>query len=141
MDLHEFREKVRELHEKSLMKAGGDWPFVYDEDEIGTILIKNGQFFFWSKAADWEESPLCLENVSRLRYARDYGCDEIDGEEDEIAYSTIKMDFNDNSFVTVVKNHCYEIMEVSVYLKASEEDIKRLEEKCATVHVSFGLAK
>ena len=23
MELHEFREKVRELHEKSLMRAGG----------------------------------------------------------------------------------------------------------------------
>ena len=59
MELDYFREKLKELHEKSGMDAFLDWPFVYDEDEAGKIYVDaNGVFWFADGCSNWVKSPL-----------------------------------------------------------------------------------
>jgi len=45
MDEAHFRKMLIELHKKSGMDQFLDWPFVFDEDEDGKILVDDeGQF-------------------------------------------------------------------------------------------------
>lgn len=74
-----------------------------------------------------------MENISRLRYARGYGCDEIDGDEDELVQSIIDIFLKDNSTIVVAKDHDNQWIDVRIYLKATKEDINRLNEKCKTM--------
>lgn len=69
MTLVEFKEKVNALWAKSGMREDVFWPIVYDEDEIGEILInENGQIFFADKCANWVDSRMNVSDISNLRY-------------------------------------------------------------------------
>ena len=69
MTLLEFKEKVNALWAKSGMREDVFWPIVYDEDEIGEILIKeDGQIFFADKCSNWVDSRMNLSQISNLRY-------------------------------------------------------------------------
>lgn len=69
MTLLEFQAKVDALREKCGMRQDVNWPFVYDADEMGEILInEEGRFFFADKSSNWVESHLTLDGISNLRY-------------------------------------------------------------------------
>ena len=69
MTLLEFKEKLNALWAKSGMREDVFWPIVYDEDEIGEILIcEDGRILFADKCSNWVESGLTLDAVSNLRY-------------------------------------------------------------------------
>lgn len=69
MTLLDFKEKVNALWAKSGMREDVFWPIVYDEDEIGEILVsENGQILFADKCSNWVESGLLLEQISNIRY-------------------------------------------------------------------------
>lgn len=69
MTLLDFQEKLNALWIKSGMREDVFWPVVYDEDEIGEILIReDGQIFFADKCANWVDSGLSLDDVSNLRF-------------------------------------------------------------------------
>ena len=69
MTLLELKEKVNALWEKSGMREDVFWPIVYDEDEIGEILIReDGGIFFADKCSNWVDSRMSVENISNLRY-------------------------------------------------------------------------
>lgn len=69
MTLLEFKEKVNALWAKSGMREDVFWPIVYDEDEIGEILInENGQIFFADKCSNWVDSCMNVDEISNLRY-------------------------------------------------------------------------
>ena len=69
MNLLEFKEKVNALWAKSGMREDVFWPIVYDEDEIGEILIdENGKFFFADKCSNWVDGCMNVEDISNVRY-------------------------------------------------------------------------
>ena len=69
MTLVDFKEKVNALWAKSGMREDVFWPIVYDEDEIGEILItEDGQIFFADKCSNWVDSRMNLSQISNLRY-------------------------------------------------------------------------
>ena len=69
MTLLEFQEKVNALWAKSGMREDVFWPIVYDEDEIGEILIReDGGIFFADKCANWVDSRMNVAEISNLRF-------------------------------------------------------------------------
>ena len=69
MTIQEFKEKLDALWAKSGMREDVFWPVVYDEDEIGEILIReDGRIFFADRRANWVDSRLTLNDISNLRY-------------------------------------------------------------------------
>lgn len=69
MTVVEFTEKLNALWAKSGMREDVYWPVVYDEDEIGEVLVKeDGQLLFADKCSNWVNSGLTLADVSNLRY-------------------------------------------------------------------------
>lgn len=69
MTVVEFTEKLNALWAKSGMREDVYWPVVYDEDEIGEVLVKEGgEIFFADKCSNWVDSGLTLDDVSNLRY-------------------------------------------------------------------------
>ncbi len=71
MTLQEFNDKMNDLRLKSGMREDVYWPIVYDEDEIGEVLIReDGRIFFADKLSNWCESHLSLDAVSNIRYRK-----------------------------------------------------------------------
>lgn len=71
MTLQEFNDKMNDLRLKSGMREDVYWPIVYDEDEIGEVLIReDGRIFFADKLSNWRESHLSLDAVSNIRYRK-----------------------------------------------------------------------
>ena len=69
MTLLEFNEKLEALRAKSGMREDAMWPIVYDEDEIGEILIhEDGSILFADKMSNWVESRLNVADVLNIRY-------------------------------------------------------------------------
>lgn len=69
MTLQKFQNKLEELRAKSGMREDVYWPIVYDEDEIGEILIcEDGRLLFADKLSNWVDSRFTVENVSNIRY-------------------------------------------------------------------------
>ena len=69
MTLVEFKEKINAMWAKSGMREDVFWPVVYDEDEIGEILVReDGQICFADKCANWVDSKMTLEDISNIRY-------------------------------------------------------------------------
>ena len=69
MTLVDFKEKLNAMWAKSGMREDVFWPIVYDEDEIGEVLIQeNGQIFFADKCSNWVDSRMNVEDITNLRY-------------------------------------------------------------------------
>ena len=69
MTLQEFQEKLKELRAKSGMREDVNWPFVYDEDEMGEIYIsEEGCMSFADKTSNWVQSHLTVDSVANIRY-------------------------------------------------------------------------
>lgn len=69
MTLQEFNEKLDALRIKSGMREEVFWPIVYDEDEIGEILVReDGSICFADKLSNWVESRLSVDAVSNIRF-------------------------------------------------------------------------
>ena len=65
----EFNEKLDALRAKSGMREDVMWPIVYDEDEIGEILIReDGSICFADKMSNWVDSQLNVDHVTNIRY-------------------------------------------------------------------------
>ena len=69
MTIVEFNEKLDGLRVKCGMREDVMWPIVYDEDEIGEILIReDGRIYFADKLSNWVDSHLNLADVSNIRF-------------------------------------------------------------------------
>ena len=92
-----FRKMLIELHKKSGMDQFLDWPFVFDEDENGKILVDDeGQFWFSDERSNWVATHLDLSKVENLRFARCFDEPGIDGDEfdiEDVRESSIYINF------------------------------------------------
>lgn len=121
MDLGCFREKLKDLHEKSGMDAFLEWPFVYDEDEAGKIYVdSNGAFWFADSCSNWVESPLLLSDVVNLRYAKAFEEPGIDIDEDEPSESSIYIHFSSGECIWLWNRHDTYSVDVVVHLYRSD---------------------
>ena len=69
MTILEFQEKLTGLRAKCGMREDVMWPIVYDEDEIGEILVcEDGKICFADKMSNWLDSHLTMQDVSNIRY-------------------------------------------------------------------------
>lgn len=129
MDLNYFREKLRNLHEKSGMDAFIDWPFVYDEDEVGLIFVnQSGVFCFADNLSNWIESPLQLSDVVNLRYAKAFEEPGIDNEEDEPSESSIYIHFSSGEYIWLWNRHESYSVDVDVHLHSCESNMQMIDQ-------------
>ena len=121
MELGYFREKLKELHEKSEMDAFLDWPFVYDEDEAGKIYVDDdGVFWFADSCSNWVESPLRLSDIVNLRYAKAFEEPGIDNDEDEPSESSIYIHFSSGEYIGLWNQHDTYSVDIDVHLHRSD---------------------
>lgn len=121
MELDFFREKMRELHEKSGMDWFLDWPLVYDEDEVGNIYINSaGTFFFADSNSNWSESHLNLNDVLNLRYERAFEEGGIDNEDDDPSESSIYINFVSGEYIWLWNQHDTYSVESTVRLTKTD---------------------
>lgn len=121
MELDYFREKLKELHEKSGMDAFLDWPFVYDEDEAGKIYVDaSGVFWFADSCSNWVESPLQLTDVVNLRYAKAFEEPGIDNDEDEPSESSIYIHFSSGEYIWLWNRRDTYSVDIDVHLHQSD---------------------
>ncbi len=123
MELQQFREKIKKLHEKSEMYAFSDWPFVYDEDESGRIYVNStGTFYFADSCSNWVESPLQLSNVSNIRYTKAFEAPGIDNDCGEHTESYIYINFTSGDCIELFSLiNRYEI-EITVFLQKNDDN-------------------
>lgn len=132
MDLGYFREKLKELHEKSSMDAFLDWPFVYDEDEAGKIYVDdNGVFWFADRCSNWVESPLLLRDVVNLRYTKAFEEPGIDNDEDEPSESSIWIHFLSGEYIWLWNRHDTYSVDIDVHLHRNDTNTSTVDKLLA----------
>lgn len=135
MDLLEFQRKLQMLHTKSGMDCFVDWPFVYDEDELGRIYVdQHGTFWFTDQHSNWIASHLNLCNIENMRYSKVFEEPGIDFDEDmPVAESSIYIHFLDGNSVFLHNFAETFTVKVYVYIKGNETNlstINKLKEAC-----------
>lgn len=126
MTILEFKEKLDGLRAKSGMREDVFWPIVYDEDEIGEILVReNGRIYFADKLSNWLDSRLSLEEISNIRYK----CIETASRSDRDIYIT----FNSGDFIKIHNWKKNSIVYTSAAMLKTEENsifVDDLKERC-----------
>lgn len=126
MTLQEFKEKVNALWAKSGMREDVFWPIVYDEDEIGEILIdENGKIFFADKCSNWMDAHLNVAEISNLRYK----CVETPNRTDRDIY----INFNSGDFIKMRNWKKNSIVYTTAAILKTEENeafIEQLKDSC-----------
>ncbi len=128
MKLETFKEKLKILYEKSMMPPFLDWPFVYDEDEEGNILVtEDGDFYFSDYKYNWIESSLKLDDVKKMSYKKyneDGGIDSCENY-DELTESYIFIRFNSGEKIEIFcRDFDCGTTSTTVYLHDTEENKK-----------------
>lgn len=135
MTLETFKNKLQMLHTKSGMDCFVDWPFVYDEDELGRIYVdQHGIFWFTDQHSNWIESHLNLCNIENMRYSKAFEEPGVEFDEDmPVAESSIYIQFLSGDSVLLHNFADTFTVRVYVYIKQSATNlsvINRLKESC-----------
>ena len=121
MTLQEFNEKLDVLKVKAGMREDVFWPIVYDEDELGEILIReDGQIWFADKHANWVESRMSVEDVTNIRYKR--------YETPNRSERNIFVNFTSGDFIKIHNWKKNSIVYTDVYMAKTEENAAFVDE-------------
>lgn len=135
MTLETFKNKLQMLHTKSGMDCFVDWPFVYDEDELGRIYVdQHGIFWFTDQHSNWIESHLNLCNIENMRYSKAFEEPGVEFDEDmPVAESSIYIHFSSGE--SIMLHNFADTFTVRIYVHIVGNDtnqviVDRLKEFC-----------
>lgn len=128
MTRDEFREKINVLYKKAEMDSYLDWPFVYDCDESGKILVDEiGDIWFSDKNMNWIKTSYNLENIDNMRYSVAYEEPGVEHDNEEPCESYIIINFKNGDRIEFLNRKESYGVEVDLRVKRDREidDVER----------------